>query len=414
VLLAQSEDPREILVQLRAKVLDTVRSLPKFMCTETVERYRYRSDFRRHLAACDQPSTGDFAPKRELSSSDRLRLDVAIAPTREIFSWHGADRFDDRDLLDMVDEGAVSTGEFGAFLSDIFVGDAATFTYNGDSTDERGRALSEFGFRVPREKSGNYWGRKGNRTVTGYDGTMLVDTGKLDLVRLTIRTERLPEETQACEATTTLNFGHVEIHGYDFLLPAEARLRVVQLDGGEAENVIAYSGCHVFRAESQVSFDEALPVAESAKPAAIPPALALPAGLPFKTKLTSDIDTAKAAAGDPVKLRLAAALGSRPAGSTIHARIMRVQHSYGKIASVTVTIRLETVEIGGFERPFPAASAPPVERFQAGSVSFTRQRAELGSLDSMEPRTGQLFAIEAKADHVFKAGTEMNWLTARP
>ena len=191
-------------------------------------------------------------------SSDRLRLDVAISPLREIYSWAGANGFDDHDLLDIVTEGAVSTGEFGGYLSSLFGTDAATFTYNGDTKDENGRVVAEFGFRVPPEKSQNEFGNRKFSTITGYDGVIAIDAETAQLLRLIVRTGQLPEETSACNATTTLDYGRVEMNGYHFLLPSEARLRLTMRNGNENENRALYSGCHEFRAESTVNFDPPL------------------------------------------------------------------------------------------------------------------------------------------------------------
>jgi len=152
-----------------------VDRLPHYMCTATVERYRYTTNIRRRLSECDEPAQNDR--KLTLQLQDRLRLDVAISPTREMYAWHGAKEFDDRDLLDIVNEGAISTGEFGAHISNLFGSSIATFTYNGDRTDEKGRTLSEFGYIVPKDKSRYEFGTRKYAVVTGYDGTVLIDPG---------------------------------------------------------------------------------------------------------------------------------------------------------------------------------------------------------------------------------------------
>ena len=55
-----------------------------------------------------------------MTTSDRLRLDVAMAAAVEMYSWVGEKRFNDRDLLDIVHEGAISNGSFAAFLTANF------------------------------------------------------------------------------------------------------------------------------------------------------------------------------------------------------------------------------------------------------------------------------------------------------
>jgi hypothetical protein len=119
-------------------VADTLDRLPRYMRTQTIDRAMYEPDLReRGSAACEK------SPEQRnthLTSSDRLRLDVAMASAAEMYSWIGESRFSDQDLLDMVQEGAISTGSFAAFLTGIFRTEGATFTYNGETTKE-GRPL---------------------------------------------------------------------------------------------------------------------------------------------------------------------------------------------------------------------------------------------------------------------------------
>ena len=418
--LCGQTDPQEILVQARHKILESVDRLPHYMCTETVERYRYTTSIRRHLNACDEPAQKDR--KLTLQVQDRLRLDVAISPTREMYAWHGAKEFDDRDLLDIVNDGAISTGEFGAHISNLFGSSIAMFTYNGDHTDDKGRTLCEFGYSVPKDKSRYEFGTRKTSATTGYDGTILIDAATFEVVQIVIQTSGLPAESAACSAKTILDLQRVPINGFNLLLPASARFEIDMLDGGMTGNHVSYSSCHEFHAESELRFED--PVVDKAATSnakALPaPPLDLESGLPFLLKLAEDIDTSTAAAGDPVRLTLAAAGKTQsgtvvPPGTLVHGRIMRAQRTFGAKPDTTVAIRLESIEVAGKVRPFAGQGVLPIQRFNFGSVSFTRQRAELGSLDALEARdTAQLTAINPGDHHVFRAGTEMKWLTLRP
>src|SRR5205807_1215560 len=128
------------------------------------------------------------------TAADRLRLDVAVTPVREIYSWAGAHEFDDRDLTEIVGGGPIGTGAFGAFLMSIFGNANALFTYTGE-VQAGGRTVMEFGYRVSRESSHYQIRTPAGWVVSGYDGTMLADPETNDLVQLSIRTEELPPET---------------------------------------------------------------------------------------------------------------------------------------------------------------------------------------------------------------------------
>lgn len=253
------DDPKDLLKLVSQKLMDTVDLLPKYVCTLTIDRAEYKSDSVFPPHSCDKLAAENKAGhlKRRLSATDRLRLDVAIGTSHEIFgtsnemySWVGDNRFDDRGLFDLVRQGAISTGTFSTLLVSIFREDRASFSYNGDLTVD-GRALAEFGFRIPLEKS-NYlylFGKDRRQHVRApVEGTFLVDSKTLDLVRLTVR-HALPPEADACETSQILDYGRVSLGGSDFLLATEARLNILSL-ADEMENHIVFSACHEFAGQS--------------------------------------------------------------------------------------------------------------------------------------------------------------------
>lgn len=209
-------DPAELLKLAQAKIVDSLNRLPRYMCTQTIDRSVYVPDVPSAEKPCDENGPGRSL---HLLSSDRLRLDVSTVSTGEMYSWVGQRRFDDRDLLEMVDYGSIETGEFAAFLSEIFQGDHARFTYNGRTVLD-GRTLAEFGFRVSYENSRYSFGNGQHRVITGYDGTFLIDPTTTDLLQLIVRTNQLPSETGTCYASTTLNYARVHLEGDNVLLPA--------------------------------------------------------------------------------------------------------------------------------------------------------------------------------------------------
>ena len=211
-----------------------------------------------------------------------------MAATAEMYSWAGESRFNDHDLIDMVKEGAISTGSFSDFLGAIFRTDDAYFTYAGDETQDD-RTVSEFGFRVAQERSHYLYGDGMNRLVIGYDGTFLVESKTAELLRLVVRTAPLPAKTEACYASTTLDYARVRLHDRDFLLPSESVLRIFRTDGGESENRITFSNCREFLGESTIRFG--VPPALPASSKSASPGFAIPPGLAFRIALTEGIDT---------------------------------------------------------------------------------------------------------------------------
>ena len=425
-LLAQpgSQDPKDLLLTVRRKIMDTVLRLPRYMCTQTIDRVQYQPSNNQRVPSCDELEAQRKSSERKLrlSGSDRLRLDVAVSSsTGEIYSWVGEERFDDRSLFDLVRQGAVQTGSFRSFLASIFASEDASFSYDGDET-VNGRTLVEFAYRVPLEKSNYTFGNRGQHVITGYDGTFLVDPKTLDLVRLTVSTDQLPEDVGSCRAITTLDYSRVTLNQANFLLPTEATLLIVSRDGAEQQNRTSFSGCHEFVGKSKLSFDEPEPTAATGstnKPPAVP-AFEWPADRTFELTFTQPIDTASAAAGDLIHAKLKGPirdLSSRVVasdGAAVTVRIVKLQHFYGtSSASVELAVKLETVEVDGTPQPIPAELFSTGARFPKDKG--LSRRVELGTLDALKDPTVGVFAFrDAKASYVIKDGLESVWVTVKP
>ena len=114
-------DPSELLLRVREKVLHTVDRLPRYMCTQTIDRSQYEPDRVVYVKDCeDLELSRDTRWKLLRTTADRLRLDVAVAAQREIYSWVGENQFGNRSLLEIVNEGSISTGYFQGFLELVF------------------------------------------------------------------------------------------------------------------------------------------------------------------------------------------------------------------------------------------------------------------------------------------------------
>jgi hypothetical protein len=439
---APGDDGKGLLAEVRKKVMLTLDRLPKYMCTETIDRSTFqpkkkveKRQFRPlgldpkeptpvRLVSCDEIAAlkkkADWQVRKD--TSDRLRLNVAVSENSEMFSWAGENRFNDRGLADLVRRGATSTGAFGSFLASIFGADfetnAVNFTYKGEANVD-GRALVAFDFRVPLEKSTF---RMENQThlsaIVAYEGSFLVDPKTFDLVRLTIRASRISPEFNVCENVTTLDYGSVRLHDSEFLLPKDALLHVTNADGSELENNTVFSGCHEFLAESSVSFGTDSENAPGAAQTTVSKTLALPAGLSFRLALTNAIDTGTAAAGDPIKARLLGPIKGKgsgvlvPKGAAVTGRIVQIKRRYQPgFASLTLALKLETVEASGVPQPFYARPEPAVVR-RTDRAAVNREGRAFGQMsDPDDPGVGFL-EFQDVSEHFFvNAGVEIGGTT---
>src|SRR6185312_4062560 len=168
MLLHAQQNPQEILAGVRARIKNTINRLPRYMCTQTVDRSVYRLDrASHHPSSCEdlmQHRNG-----RRPVWEDRLRFDVSVSGANEMYSWVGERSFSDKKITDLVRNGAISNGAFANFVTAIFTGDSAAFAYTGE-TSEHGRRIASFTFEVPQALS-SYVFTSGNvHAITAYEG----------------------------------------------------------------------------------------------------------------------------------------------------------------------------------------------------------------------------------------------------
>ncbi len=324
-------NPADVLSRARVSLADAAAAVPKYTCTQTVDR-SYFHETRQVPRACDTivANQRNGRAKLALSATDRLRFDVEVADGGyEIYAWPGAARIATEKIEDMAGGGPLGTGPFGPFLIDIFANPAVQFQYLGEKS-----GLFEYRYRVPLEASHYHVQAGVTWRFTPYDGTFRLDPASAELKQLTVRTAELPSITGSCEATTLMDFERLPIGAGEYLIPRQTRLQVIGRDAGFTENSVAYTACHEFRGESVVRFDDPAPQAaanatfsNSLHPPKLPP------GLPVTLLLDTEIDTDRAAAGDPVSARIQKALVDpqthkvlMPAGSVITGRITHMEH----------------------------------------------------------------------------------------
>jgi hypothetical protein len=355
-------DAVDVLARFGEMVRGNAARIPDYICTETIERQYYRAKLAKTPHNCDDLA----AEKRRrgykltLESSDRLRLDVRANSTDEMYSWPGAERFDERELWEIIGYGPAASGPFATALMQVVQGDATDFAFLGE-TEAGGRKLFQYSFRTPRERSHYFIHMANGTVVTGWDGTLLLDPETSEIARMTTRTSELPAEAFACEIATTADYGSVSAGGREFPLARETRQRFIDRSGQEVESAVTFSACREYHAASRVSFGARPGEAPAAPAKRTPdPHLDLPAGLPVTIELTTGIDSATAAGGDRFSGRLAKPVGDErkrvlvPNGSAVTGRLVEVA-VHMQPAEVAIVLHVETVQVDSAEVPLHVA-----------------------------------------------------------
>ena len=254
------------IARIRSHMADTLRQMPNYTCTQTIERTVRR------------------ARGRRFELLDTIRLEVALVNGRELFAWPGSGKFDDREIGELIGGGTSGNGNFANHARAIFLGDSARFSYLGEVETEERRGF-HYLFEVPRRLSG-YNLKVGDAAgVAGYHGYFEADASSLDVVALDVIAGEIPENVPLRAAVTRMRYRRVPIGSRDFLLPEFSDMTLTDLPGNESRNVVHLAGCRQYGTESTISFAD--PPTESAAPppppapaVAQPPAVAeLPEGL---------------------------------------------------------------------------------------------------------------------------------------
>jgi hypothetical protein len=398
----QDHEPDALLARIQAKVREDLARLPDYICVQTVERAHRAKD------------------REEFKLLDTLRLEVALIGNRERFAWLDASRFDDRELRDMVGKGAIGTGNFALHTKHVFEPRVAEFKAAGETMHQGRRAL-RYDYEVPWENSSYRIRLAPQEEVVAFRGSFLVDAETLDLLRLEVRADEIPQELGLDRVMTSLEYARAMIGPLDSLLPKFSELTMVSLDGSESRNRTKLGDCRQYLADSKLSFDEppaADPVVVVAKSATAPD---LPRRLTMELSLDSEIALGTAAVGDPIRAVLVRPLkdGERvlaPEGSVALGNIVRLEKQGQPFDHYEIALQFHTLETNQTRYECSATMtevgpAPGLLR-QAKRLNptFTRQRKARMDILVREVQRGQgVFQWDAKHGRIRKA-MRMRWL----
>ena len=234
------------LARIRVAAAENLQRMPNYTCVQTIERSRR------------------IGPKRRFELLDTIRLEVALVDGKELFSWPGAGKFEDRRIGDLVGGGTIGNGNFALHARSVFLSNVARFDFDSE-VEQDGRRLIRYRYQVPRISSG-YQVRIGElEEVVGYRGSFDVDATTMDLMRLEVIADEIPPRLPIQSASDVMLYARQRIGGGDFLLPQSSELTMVAINGLESRNRVHFASCRQYSGESVLSFADA-PVEEAPAP----------------------------------------------------------------------------------------------------------------------------------------------------
>ena len=388
----QGELPPELslLARIKQRMAHNLSRAPNYTCLETIER-----------SARDHPS-------QRFRTADRLRLEVALVNRKELFSWPGAEKFEEKSLNDLVGGGTTTTGDFALHARAVFLSRAPTFAYVGEEI-RQGRRTVHYSYRVSRLLSGYNMEVGDRRATVGFHGNLWVDRETLDLIRLEVRADDVPSDLGVSEAITEIEYGNVRVADSEFLLPQSVVFTMKQLSGEERRNHTVFTGCRQYVGRAVLSFEEA-PGEHSAAPNQ-PAKIELPAGLSLDARLATAIDSQKAAVGDPITATVAEDVKKEgkvivPKGAVLAGRIRRLERRFGRTEHYMVGLEFSSLQFQDKRAGFFA------DLEQIGPISGVSAKQPPVLAFGEKPGVGMIFIRGSRCR--LPRGFQMVWRTTGP
>lgn len=243
---AQSPAPApapDVLRSARAYALEYSQTLPDFICTEVVRRYRDGID----------PGTW--------SLTDTLTVRLSYYGHRETYKLVLVNnKAADRSYEAM--GGSISEGEFGSLLRQVFEAEASTEIHFARWDSIGDRRVAVFAYRMTAEHARyavNFvLNDQRYSSIAGRRGSVYVDPSTGQILRIASAADALPPDYPVQKLTSTLDYAATEIGGRTFLLPRTAEVEM-QAGTYQTRNSIEFLTYHKFDANVDVSFDPAAP-----------------------------------------------------------------------------------------------------------------------------------------------------------
>jgi hypothetical protein len=411
LVTAQSDLPKDVLQlsRLRREVGKSVATLDNYTCVETIDREERKN------------------ARRTFRHVDTVNVEVAVVNDHELYSWPGADQFEDRDLSEMVGAGLMSTGGFAATIKNVFTNNVSTIRFHGEE-DILGHHAFRWDYTIPYNLS--RWdvridGRQGRVSETG---SFWADAETPELLRLEAVANDTPTDLRVSSIRETVEYSRTRVRSRDLLLPQSVETSTIKLNGDENRNWIEFSHCREFGAAAELTFGKATVPAE--KPAMPVTEIKLPAGLQFSVHLIQRIDSKTASVGDRITASMDAEVRSHgavliPKGALFEGRIRRLERESDPRPHYMVGLEFTDIEFPGHRARFigemvgmapvpgliQAVSTLSIDHTNAG-VAGTLVRSHAETEIAFKVPGVSTFFMEGQ-DFSIREGLEMTWLTTK-
>ena len=235
------EEQQKILAGARDYALNYSKSLPDFLCLQVTQRYGDRN----------------FKPGSEGSWSplDRVQAKLTYFDQQEKYELLSQN---ENSLIGKQYEsvgGAISTGEFGSVMKDIFDPASGTEFHWQRWGNVRGQLAHAYSYVVDQphaRRTVDY--NHQQQTTPGYHGLVFVKSGSDTILRITVEPD-MPPGFPIQEIHESIDYSYVEISGQKFWLPSKSDL-IMRHDRDANKNEITFRLYRKYSADTSITFDD--------------------------------------------------------------------------------------------------------------------------------------------------------------
>ncbi len=227
-----TEDPDDILRQIRSRAAAHLSQLPNYTCHEVVDRMLRHGSTWNHV--------------------DTVEFEVAYVGRKELFARPGEERFGERGIGEMA-PGTISDGVLGSQIDMLFASDATEFHFVG-TTKKDGHKVYRYDLHVPQEKSGFLIKHDSAQAIVEFEGSVWADAETLELVRVDVKANRIPAHVGVRSVEKSMHYQVMRIADADFRLPRNAQLAATDSQGNYSLNTIKLDRCRAFTGESSIKY----------------------------------------------------------------------------------------------------------------------------------------------------------------
>lgn len=256
-----SPDQAKILESARTSALQYTLKLPDFMCTQITRRQvSAAGNFGDSLTGISGPRS--VAGLAVMSSTpdlgDVIEERLTFIDQKENYTVLTVNGRKVTGLNPMQFQGAISAGEFGSDLRNIFdPASAAVFAWEHPGT-VHGRSVYIYSFHVPAQHGAVVFDRNsGRQLVAPYAGRIFVDVATLGVLRIEDHLD-LPADFPIHDASITIEYKPIAIAGHSYMLPFRSELRM-QDATRQYVNTIDFRNYQKFVVESTVLYGSVNP-----------------------------------------------------------------------------------------------------------------------------------------------------------